>query len=159
MLLPVHSRDELGAMADAFNRMVGELFASKPKEMARVTGAMISAFDIAQKHPEAKIPRTATFWDENLDAISKIAREPGLAEQPDFLVTVTTQNLVGVVKFKGWLADAQSNVPLDDTERTVPLALLVGATTITLPPFFPASSKMGKYNIPLIFNFLNNNES
>jgi len=47
--------------------------------------------------------------------------QPPTAEQPDFLVTVTTQNLVGVVKFKGWLADAQSNVPLDDTERTVPL--------------------------------------
>ncbi len=29
VLLPVHSRDELGAMADAFNRMVAELFASK----------------------------------------------------------------------------------------------------------------------------------
>jgi signal transduction histidine kinase len=29
VLLPVHSRDELGAMADAFNRMVADLFASK----------------------------------------------------------------------------------------------------------------------------------
>jgi signal transduction histidine kinase len=29
VLLPVHSRDELGAMAEAFNRMVAELFASK----------------------------------------------------------------------------------------------------------------------------------
>jgi PAS domain S-box-containing protein len=29
VLLPVHSHDELGAMADAFNRMVAELFASK----------------------------------------------------------------------------------------------------------------------------------
>jgi hypothetical protein len=57
-----------------------ELFASRPKEMARVTGAMMSAFDVAQKHPEAKIPRTTTFWDENLDVISKIAREPLLLE-------------------------------------------------------------------------------
>jgi signal transduction histidine kinase len=29
VVLPVHSRDELGAMADAFNRMVADLFASK----------------------------------------------------------------------------------------------------------------------------------
>ena len=43
------------------------------------------------------------------------------AEQPDFLVTVTTQNLAGVVKFRAWLADSQNNVPLDGTERTVPL--------------------------------------
>lgn len=57
-----------------------ELFATKPKEMARVTGAMIAAFDIAQKHPEAKIPREATYWDESLDTMSKIAREPGLLE-------------------------------------------------------------------------------
>jgi len=57
-----------------------ELFTSKQKEMARVTGAMSTAFDVAQKHPEAKIPREATFWDENLDAIGKIAREPGLLE-------------------------------------------------------------------------------
>ncbi len=43
------------------------------------------------------------------------------AEQPDFLVSVTSQNVAGVVKFRGWLADSQSNVPLADTERTVPL--------------------------------------
>ena len=49
-------------------------------QMARVTGSMSKAFDVAQKHPEAKIPREVTFWDENLDAISAIAREPGLLE-------------------------------------------------------------------------------
>jgi len=57
-----------------------ELFTSKQKEMARLTGSMITAFDIAQKHPEAKIPRTATFWDENLETLGKIAKEPGLLE-------------------------------------------------------------------------------
>ncbi len=57
-----------------------ELFTTKAAEMARVTGAMSKAFDIAQKHTEAKLPRTATFWDESLDAVAKIAREPGLLE-------------------------------------------------------------------------------
>lgn len=57
-----------------------DLFATKPQEMARITGAMSNAFDIAQKHPEAKIPANITFWDENLDTIAKIAREPGLLE-------------------------------------------------------------------------------
>ena len=57
-----------------------DLFTAKPKEMARVTGAMSKAFDIAQKHAEAKIPRTATFWDETLDTVGKIAREPLLLE-------------------------------------------------------------------------------
>lgn len=49
-------------------------------QMARLTGSMIKAFDIAQKHPEAKIPRQATFWDENLETMGKIAQEPGLLE-------------------------------------------------------------------------------
>lgn len=66
--------------SDTTLALARELFATKPKEMARVTGAMIAAFDIAQKHPEAKIPREATFWDENIDVIGKIARHPGLLE-------------------------------------------------------------------------------
>jgi len=57
-----------------------DLFATKPQQMARITGAMSGAFDIAQKHPEAKIPANAIFWDEQLDAIAKIAKEPGLLE-------------------------------------------------------------------------------
>lgn len=57
-----------------------ELFVSKPSEMARVTGALSKAFDIAQKHAEAKIPLEATFWDENLETMAKIAKEPGLLE-------------------------------------------------------------------------------
>lgn len=66
--------------ADTTLALGRELFATKPKEMARITGAMIDAFDIAQKHAEAQIPREATFWDESLDTMAKIAREPGLLE-------------------------------------------------------------------------------
>jgi hypothetical protein len=43
------------------------------------------------------------------------------ADQPDFLVSVSTQNLTGVVKFRGWLAEGESNVPVEGTERVVPL--------------------------------------
>jgi hypothetical protein len=59
-----------------------ELFsnAEATKATARITGAMITAFDIAQKHDEAKIPRTATFWDESLETMGKMAKEPGLLE-------------------------------------------------------------------------------
>ena len=74
--------------SDTTLSLARELFTSKEKEMARVTGAMSKAFDIAQKHPEAKIPREVTFWDENLDAISAITREPGLLE--DILKALAT---------------------------------------------------------------------
>lgn len=57
-----------------------DLFATKPKEMARIIGALSGAFDIAQKHPEAKIPRDVIFWDETLAAMGKLTREPGLIE-------------------------------------------------------------------------------
>ena len=30
---------------------------------------------IAQAHPEAKIPREATFWDENLEIMAEMAKE------------------------------------------------------------------------------------
>ncbi|HVH46242.1 MAG TPA: hypothetical protein VM925_28065, partial [Labilithrix sp.] len=66
--------------ADSTLAMVKELFTTKSKAMARVTGAMNTAFDIAQKHPEAVIPRESTFWDENLEVMGQIAKEPKLLE-------------------------------------------------------------------------------
>ncbi len=60
--------------------MAKELVAQHPKETARLTGAMLEAFDIAAKHPEAKIPKNATFWDENIDVMQELVREPGLME-------------------------------------------------------------------------------
>ena len=65
---------------DTTLQLARDLHANKPKELARIVGALSAGFDIAQKHPEAKIPRTATFWDENLDIMVQIAKEPGLLE-------------------------------------------------------------------------------
>ena len=55
--LPLHSRDELGAMADAFNRMVGELFASKRKveDYSRNLEAMVAARTQALQQSEAAL--------------------------------------------------------------------------------------------------------
>lgn len=66
--------------ADATLSLARELFATEPAKTARVTGALLDAFDVAQRHPEAKIPATATFWDEAFDVFGEIAREPGLLE-------------------------------------------------------------------------------
>jgi hypothetical protein len=66
--------------SDATLAMAKELFTTNTKETARVTGALITAFDIAQKHPEASIPRTSTFWDDNLDVMGRLVKEPGLLE-------------------------------------------------------------------------------
>lgn len=66
--------------ADSTLAMVRRLFTTQSASMARVTGAMNEAFDIAQRHPEAAIPRTSTFWDENIEMLQKIAKEPGLLE-------------------------------------------------------------------------------
>jgi hypothetical protein len=63
--------------ADATLALVRELFSSKQKEMARLTGAMLDAQNIASRHDEAKIPREATFWDENLDVMAEIAKVRG----------------------------------------------------------------------------------
>jgi two-component system nitrogen regulation sensor histidine kinase NtrY len=55
--LPVHSRDELGTMADAFNRMVGELAASKREveEYSRNLEAMVASRTRALQESEASL--------------------------------------------------------------------------------------------------------
>ena len=77
--------------------LTSSLFTDAQPQMARATGAISAAFDIAQLHPEAKIPRTSTYWDENLDILAKTAQEPGLLE--DLMLALTdpaTQGLGGI---------------------------------------------------------------
>ena len=55
--LPVHSRDELGAMADAFNRMVGEILTSKREveEYSHNLETMVAARTRALQESEADL--------------------------------------------------------------------------------------------------------
>lgn len=43
------------------------------------------------------------------------------AEQSDFVVTVSSQNLRSAVKYTAWLADLESGAPIEGTEHTVPI--------------------------------------
>lgn len=43
------------------------------------------------------------------------------ADSPEFVVTLSTSNIEGVVKYKIWLAQEQSNAIVSGTERTIPL--------------------------------------
>jgi hypothetical protein len=65
---------------DATLAMTKDLVAQHPKELARLVGAALAAQDLAKKHDEAKIPKTSLFWDEALDTMVKVAKEPGLLE-------------------------------------------------------------------------------
>jgi hypothetical protein len=49
-------------------------------ELARIAGAGLQMKEIADKHPEAKIPAATPLWDEMLDIATQIAQEPGLLE-------------------------------------------------------------------------------
>ncbi|HEY8074966.1 MAG TPA: hypothetical protein VIF62_12670, partial [Labilithrix sp.] len=66
--------------ADTTLGVAHDLVQNNPQDVARLSGAMLGAFDIAQKHSEASIPKTSTFWDEQIDALVQIAKEPGLLE-------------------------------------------------------------------------------
>jgi hypothetical protein len=60
--------------------LANDLMAKERPALARFSGGLGAAFDASQKHPEAKLERTSTFWDETLDAMAQIVREPGLLE-------------------------------------------------------------------------------
>jgi hypothetical protein len=66
--------------ADTTLALTRELFSTQTSSLARVVGAINHAYDIAQKHPEAVVPRKSTFWDEKLDTFGKLVKEPGLLE-------------------------------------------------------------------------------
>jgi hypothetical protein len=61
-------------------QLTSTLMSQNTGDVARIAGAALKAKDIANKHDEAKMPRTSTMMDETLDTAVKIAKEPGLLE-------------------------------------------------------------------------------
>lgn len=49
-------------------------------DVARLAGGALTFKDISDKHPEASLPGNSTFWDEMIDIVALIAKEPGLLE-------------------------------------------------------------------------------
>jgi pSer/pThr/pTyr-binding forkhead associated (FHA) protein len=52
-------------------------------------------------------------------AVESVA--PPTVDQPEFVVTLATQNIEGVVKYKIWLAQEQTNAIVSGTETTIPV--------------------------------------
>ncbi|HEX7601380.1 MAG TPA: hypothetical protein VF316_07245 [Polyangiaceae bacterium] len=49
-------------------------------DVARLAGGALAFKAVSDKHPEASIPAKSTFWDEMIDIVALIAKEPGLLE-------------------------------------------------------------------------------
>lgn len=52
----------------------------KPQVFARLVGVGLRIKEIADKHPEAKLPEKSTLWDEMLDVLVDVAQKPNLVE-------------------------------------------------------------------------------
>jgi hypothetical protein len=58
-----------------------QLFTTDLADVARLTGdGLYAKTQIADMHPEAKIPATSVLWDDLIDVIVQIAQVPGLLE-------------------------------------------------------------------------------
>jgi hypothetical protein len=60
--------------------LLAKIAVEKPKTLARLVGVGLEIKRIADRHPEAKIPRDSTLWDEMLDVAAKMAQSPKLVE-------------------------------------------------------------------------------
>jgi hypothetical protein len=67
------------AMEDSL-ALIRRLVAENPGDVARLVGAGLTLRNISRAHPEAELAANATFRDDLLDVMVKIAREPGLLE-------------------------------------------------------------------------------
>ncbi len=81
----------LGDLIYAFGQMLADpsidptlsltstLLTKNTADVARVIGDALYAKAQADKHPEAKIPATSTFWDEVIDLVVQIAQDKSMA--------------------------------------------------------------------------------
>ncbi len=67
--------------ADDLLLLARKLFTENESEVARVVAAMIDAkVKIIDKYPNASIAEGSTFWDDLIDVVVELAKEPGLLE-------------------------------------------------------------------------------
>lgn len=72
------------------------LLRDKPGMVARLLGVSLRIKEIADAHPEAKIPASSTLWDELLDVVAAMAQKPALIE--DLLRAFGDQRTVDLAK-------------------------------------------------------------
>lgn len=65
---------------DTLLAYVKKMWVEHPDELARLLGAVLDAADIAKKYESTSLPAKSTFWDEMLDVLADVAKEPGLLE-------------------------------------------------------------------------------
>jgi hypothetical protein len=74
--------------------LLRKLAAEKPKLFARMVGLGLKLKKIADNHPEARIPKDSTLWDEMLDVVAKMADSPTLIE--DLIRAFGKDEILGV---------------------------------------------------------------
>jgi hypothetical protein len=74
--------------------VAAQLAASHPEQLASFVGLALEVKNIANKHPEATLPATATFWDDLFVQLAQVAHTSGLFE--DILRAVMQMPTLGL---------------------------------------------------------------
>ncbi|WP_394826843.1 hypothetical protein [Pendulispora albinea] len=124
-------------MGDDVLALVQKLLKEKLGTVARLTGTGLELKGIADKHPEAKIPVKSALWDEVLDILTEIAKEPtGLLEE--MLTALTDERVAqlgpvfgGQMKFKDRISYDRKNISGLPANGNPPWLLPYNQTTKT----------------------------
>ncbi len=77
--------------------MTKSLMQNNQGDLARTVGAGLAFKDVANKHPEATLPAKSTFWDEMIDVMIQVEKEPGLLDDVIRSVEASQSTVLGGV--------------------------------------------------------------
>lgn len=95
------------ALDDALHLMQ-KLLNEHPQKVARLVGIGFQLKEIADKHPEARVPEASTIWDDMLSTLGKIAHAPGLLE--DLLLAFGDERTVKLDKVFAAYMDTRDRI-------------------------------------------------